>query len=68
MIRISVFKKIIRKSCHGTEYSIPENMRGLFAELDEAVENADYGSDEEGQALDSFLDVFETYERIYAPI
>lgn len=58
-------KKIIRKSCYGTEYSIPENMLSLFAIMDEAVENADFSSDEEQYAIDAFREEFGQYEKVY---
>lgn len=58
-------KNIIRKSCYGTEYSIPENMLETFAYLDEAMENADWNSDEEQDAIDNFRSHFSDYEKIY---
>lgn len=58
-------RKIIRKSCHGTEYSIPENMLNLFAHLDEAVEHSEFGSDEEQTATDEFLLHFAEFEKSY---
>lgn len=55
--------KIIRKSCHGTVYSIPENLVITFAHLDEAVENAEYGSDEEDAAIENFRNQFAEFEK-----
>lgn len=58
-------KNIIRKSCYGTEYSIPENMLQTFAQLDEKMENAEWNSDEEQDAIDDFRSHFGDYEKVY---
>ena len=60
-----MIKKIIRKSCYGTEYSVPENMVTLFREMDENIENAEFGSDEEQNAIDAFSSEFKEYEKVY---
>jgi hypothetical protein len=63
-----MFKKIIRKSCFGTEYSIPENMLNLFAHLDERVENAEWNSDDEERAIDEFRNHFGEFEKSYGEV
>jgi hypothetical protein len=59
-------KNVIKKSCHGTNYSIPESLTNMFAHMDENMENADYGSDEEQTAIDVFLSHFVEYEKVTA--
>lgn len=56
--------KILRKSYHGNVYSIPQQFVPYFIQLDEAVANAEFGTEEEQDALDDFNREFGEYEKV----
>lgn len=56
--------KIICTNYLGNKYSIPEIYKKSFNRLDEDIENAEYNSKEQQDAIDIFNNEFADYERV----
>lgn len=54
-------RNILRKDCDGHRYSIPENKLSHFTQLVEAIENAEFMSDEWYDANDDLCEEFGSY-------
>lgn len=55
--------KLLKKNYDGNWFAIPENEEQHFILLDEAVQNAEFMSDEWYSAIDEFTAAFSEYAR-----
>ncbi len=55
---------IIKTNYHGNKYSIPEKYTKVFTRLDEDIQNAEYNSEAQQEAIDIFNDEFADYEML----
>jgi hypothetical protein len=57
----TTIQRIIKRDCNGYNYSVPEDQCNEFDRLNEAIENAEFMSDEQQSAADEFLNQFDVY-------